>query len=474
MPRFTVCTVACFLMFELACARTSHSPFAGTDSNSYQLCENQAQCPAGSYCQAGVCDADCNVDADCPAGQSCGSRGQCGSSAAPSPFAGQLSVSVPSLALAVGQQSASLRVENTGTAAIDHFHAISDNPAVAVTPARGALPAGQGFTANINIKPGWSGQATVRVLSSGGTSITSLTAQSGLVGYLRGTVDVTGPFLLGTADLALDLNGGLSGVVDGAASLLWPFNARVTATDDGTNATLSFTLVGDPGSDGNLTFGAQVQREVTLVRYPPGAVGPLTRYLSGGPGRTRLAPGHGDGNLSALAERPEPWPRRSGELDLLRAHGAEAHRRQPMPRHRLPHRPGCPRRLVLRAGVSVRAVGVRVVDRERPMRARSVAGAGALPSPRRRAARGRGLCAERGPARQLGGLSRRGERGAAAGQRRDRPHARTGQRGVPGRSGRCGQFPVGAGALAAGPARERRRRWAPRHRESVDRAGTDA
>ncbi len=247
-----------------ACSRARLSPFGGADSNAYQLCENETQCPAGSYCQAGVCDADCLGDADCQAGQTCGSRGQCGADAAAPSFAGQLTVSSPSIDLAIGTQSASLRVENTGTAAIDHFHALSDDPAVTVTPSHGALPAGHGVDSLITVKSGWSGHATVRVLSSGGTSITSLTAHSGLAGYLRGSVVVTGPFLLGAADLALDLGTGLTGVVDGSASLLWPFNASVTAIDDGTNATLSFTLVGDPGSDGNLSDGAQVRREVRL------------------------------------------------------------------------------------------------------------------------------------------------------------------------------------------------------------------
>jgi len=73
----------------------------------------------------------------------------------------------------------------------------------------------------------------------------------------------------------MDLEANLSGVVDGSASLLWPFDAAVAATDDGTHAVLTFTLVGDPGSDGNLAFGAQVQREITLTGTHSGG-GPLT------------------------------------------------------------------------------------------------------------------------------------------------------------------------------------------------------
>jgi len=275
MSRILIPAVALSLIFPVgACSRLAPDLFADSDSNAYQLCENPAQCPAGSYCQAGVCDADCHSDADCAVGQACGARGQCGADAVSPSFGGQLTVSSPSIDLVVGQQSASLRVENSGTVAIDHFHALSDNPAVTVTPSSGALPAGKGIDAAITVKPGWSGHATVRVLSSGGTSITSLTAHSGLAGYLRGSVAVTGPFLLGAADLALDLDASLSGVVDGSASLLWPFNAKVTAVDDGTNATLSFTLVGDPGSDGNPSDGAQVQRQVTLVGTHSGG-GPL-------------------------------------------------------------------------------------------------------------------------------------------------------------------------------------------------------
>ena len=94
----------------------------------------------------------------------------------------------------------------------------------------------------------------------------ALECHSSLAGRLEGTVTPESPSMLAPAALALELGADLSGVLDGEQTLLWPANAKVQATDDGTNFTASFSLVGLPGTDVDPLFDVLPQRTVTLDR----------------------------------------------------------------------------------------------------------------------------------------------------------------------------------------------------------------
>ena len=262
--------VVCAALSLTACHGAGGGGTLTSDSTHFALCEIDANCPGGSYCQAGVCDGDCRSNADCGTGLSCDARARCSSGpVTPPTFAGKLSVSKDSLDFPIATRTATWRMQNDGATAIDHFHIISDDPAVSAIPSRGSLPAGQGLDVTVALQPDWVGHASLQVLSSGGMRVISVSSQSSLAGYLKGTIDVEGPFALGSADVALDLAPNLSGVVDGVGSLLWPFNSKVVATDDGTHASFKFSLVS--------RYGAHdfVQRDITLIGTHVGS-GPVS------------------------------------------------------------------------------------------------------------------------------------------------------------------------------------------------------
>ena len=216
--------VAAFILVT-ACAPSPTATFV-YDPGQPTLCETDAVCPAGSYCQAGVCDEDCTTGSeavDC-AGGTCDVRGRCSTDATSPAFAGALSLSASRLNLATGQTTATLHLENTGAAALSHFHVISDNPSITVSPVRGALAPGEGIDVTVTRLASWLGVATLRTLSSGGTGTTLVTASDGLVGHLQGQVSIETPYALGTADLGLDLNANLTGV---RLSHFSPFSLRV-------------------------------------------------------------------------------------------------------------------------------------------------------------------------------------------------------------------------------------------------------
>ncbi len=253
-------------MLLLACNRKG-PPAIAPDSVHYQLCEIDAQCPGGAYCLGGVCDLDCRADADCAAGSSCDDRGRCGiDQAGPPAFSGHLSLPVQRLALPIGQRTTSFRVENDGSDTLARFHVLSDDPGISATPASGSLPPGTGVDVTVTLGTDFVGPlSNLRVLSTGGKGLLALECHSSLSGRLEGTVTPVTPTSLAPAALALELGADLTGTLDGDETLLWPMNARVVATDDGTHFTATFSLVGLPSTDVNPLLDLPIQRTVSLT-----------------------------------------------------------------------------------------------------------------------------------------------------------------------------------------------------------------
>ncbi len=248
-------------------------PAAPTSSStSYRLCQLDLHCPGGMYCSAGVCDTDCTADSDCAAGQSCDLRGRCnvsGTVAPPPTYAGHLVAPPSTLNVSPTNPTASFTLQNDGVDAIGRFHVISDDPNVEATPASGTLASGASVQIQVQVAAGFTGSgATIHVLTTGGRADVSVRDVSTLSGRLQGTVEVNQPFALGTAPFAIEIAGSpdaMTGSVDGSASLLWPQNAPVTATDNGTSFTASFAFVSEPGQAGDPLFDVPVQRSVQLT-----------------------------------------------------------------------------------------------------------------------------------------------------------------------------------------------------------------
>jgi hypothetical protein len=258
--------VALAATVQLGCGR--RGPIAAVpDSTHYELCEIDAQCASGSYCFAGVCDFNCHADADCGASKSCDDRGHCiaGGSAATG-FSGHLNLPVQRITLPLGQRSATFRVENDGTDTLERFHVLSHDPAISALPSGGSLPPGTGVDVKLTFGPNFVGPlSNLHVLSTGGKGTLALECHSALAGRLEGTVTPNTPTPLAPAALAMELGLGLSGTLDGNQTLLWPVNAKVQATDDGTNFTATFFVVGLPGTDTNPLFDLPIRRTVTLT-----------------------------------------------------------------------------------------------------------------------------------------------------------------------------------------------------------------
>ncbi len=263
------------LLAAAGCGRGASGPLAQN-----RLCELDLHCPAGTYCSAGVCDADCREDADCPSGQTCDARGRCapaGFRAPPPRFAGHLASSATHLDLSPESPDGSFTLGDDGTEDIQRFHVLSDDPDVVATPQSGSIASGQSVEIDVTVHPTYGGHSTtIHVLSTGGRLDVPVTYWSSLIGRLTGTVTIQSPFALGTAPMAMELaaaaagagpsNGAtrLSGAVDGSNSLLWPVDAPVKATDDGTHFTATFVLVGQPGRPVDPLFDVPIRRTVTL------------------------------------------------------------------------------------------------------------------------------------------------------------------------------------------------------------------
>jgi hypothetical protein len=244
------------------------APAVVPDSNNYDLCEIDSQCPAGAYCSGGVCDLDCHADADCPSPKTCDARGHCvtGDGTGLVGQSGHLNLPVQRIVLPTGQTRATFRVENDGTDVLERFHVLSNDPAVSASPATGSLPPGTGVDVELTLGPGFTGPLrSLHVLSTGGKGTLALECHSSLAGRLEGTVTPETPAMLAPSALALELGADLTGAIDGQQTLLWPLNAKVQATDDGTNFTAAFSLVGLPGSDVDPLMDVPVRRNVILV-----------------------------------------------------------------------------------------------------------------------------------------------------------------------------------------------------------------
>ena len=255
----------------LACGGSRSAPLV-TTSTSYRLCQLDLHCPGGMYCSAGVCDVDCQRDADCASGQSCDPRGRCsfsGTVTTPPVYAGHLVAPPSTLSLSPANPSGGFTLQNDGVEAIGRYHVISDDPNVVATPSGGTLASGANVPVQVQVGTGFTGTgATIHILTTGGRADVRVEYGSTLSGRLQGTVDVELPFALGTAPFAIEIGGSpdaMTGSVDGSASLLWPVNAPVTATDDGTTFHASFTFVSQPGNAGNPLFDVPVQRSVALT-----------------------------------------------------------------------------------------------------------------------------------------------------------------------------------------------------------------
>jgi hypothetical protein len=237
------------------------------DSNHYALCEIDSQCPAGSYCSGGVCDLDCHSDAECPDSKSCDSRGACGANASDvKGVSGHLKLPVQRITLPVGQTQAIFRVENDGTDRLERFHVLSSDPTITASPATGSLPPGMGVDVQLTLGHGFIGPTgNLHVLSTGGKGTLALECHSSLEGRLEGTVTPQSPVLLAPSSIAMELGPALTGSLDGEQTLLWPQNAAVQGTDDGTNFQASFSLVGLPGSDVDPLFDLPLRRTVRMT-----------------------------------------------------------------------------------------------------------------------------------------------------------------------------------------------------------------
>ncbi len=259
------------LLGTLACRGSG-----GTAQGGGGYCQLDYHCPAGSYCSAGVCDSDCTLDNDCPSGQGCDPRGRCvspGRVAPPPRFAGRLNANRTRLELSPRSPQGSLTLRNDGREAIERYHVLTDDPGVEVSPSEGTLPAGASVPIQVTVHS-LNGHGTMlHVLSTGGKVDLPLAYYDSFAGRMEGSVTVQAPFWLGAAPFAIELSEtggaadggvGLRGAVDGKASLLWPVNAPVEATDDGKNFFASFQMVGQPGDPVDPLFDVPVRRTIVL------------------------------------------------------------------------------------------------------------------------------------------------------------------------------------------------------------------
>ncbi len=284
----------------LACGHRTQSPLIST-ATQYRLCELDSHCPGAMYCSAGVCDHDCRQDSDCGAGLSCDPRGRCvtpGVPPAPPKVAGKLAASVSELALTPERNTGTFTLANGGQEPIDRFHVLSDDPEISATPAGGSIPPGGSVTVTVTVAPSYARVVgSLHVLSTGGKADLAVEWGSNLAGRLEGDVTVAAPFQLGSAPIALEIAGdpaAMTGSVDGAASLLWPANAAVTASDDGTSFVASFVIVARSGDPANPLFDVPVRRTVELrgTHEGPSAVaGTYTEAIEHGTGATFQASG---------------------------------------------------------------------------------------------------------------------------------------------------------------------------------------
>jgi len=279
----------------LACGGQRPAPLVSSSTN-YRLCQYDLHCPGGMYCSAGVCDSDCQEDTDCADGLGCDVRGHCSASGTvttPPVYAGHLVPPPPTLALSPSNPSGTFTLQNDGVEAIGRYHVVSDDPNVSATPSGGTLASGESVTIQVQVAPAFTGTgATIHILSTGGRADVGVGFVSVLSGRLQGTVDVEFPFALGSAPFAMEISGppeAMDGGVDGTASLLWPVNAAVAASDIGGNFTASFVFVSQSGEPGDPLFDVPVQRSVQLIGVhsatdPQLVTGTYSETIAGMPG----------------------------------------------------------------------------------------------------------------------------------------------------------------------------------------------
>ena len=265
-------------------------------STQYVACALDADCPRGDHCALGACAHECLTDRECAGGTVCSSRGRCAareevSSAPPvtPPPPARLEVSATALDFGSAAVEAPLTLSNGGGEPVA-FRVLSDKPWLSVEPSAGTV-SGQPVPVSVRVDRTAAGadtQGTLRINSTGGHTTLSVHLERDLSGTYAGQVRYTGPFEVAVSALHLTFlqgsGGTLAGFVEPERSLLFPFQAAVTGAVEGDAVTLSFTLVGPPGSRVNPAFPLTLRRSITLEGRVTGMgviEGQLTEVLSG-------------------------------------------------------------------------------------------------------------------------------------------------------------------------------------------------
>lgn len=270
---------------------------AAPTSTRYVACGLDADCPRGDHCSLGACAHDCLTDRDCGGGNFCTSRGRCAgtidAAVSPPPVTppppARLDVSATVLDLGATAAQEPLTLSNGGGAPIS-FRILSDKPWLSAEPSSGTLsdqPA-QVIVRVDRAAAGAETHGTLRINSTGGNVTLSVHLARDLSGTYAGQVRYTQPFEVAASALHLSFSEGsggtLGGFVEPERSLLFPFQAAVSGAVVGDEVTLSFTLVGEPGSLVNPGFPLPIERVVTLEGRVTGTgviEGQLTEVLSG-------------------------------------------------------------------------------------------------------------------------------------------------------------------------------------------------
>lgn len=247
-------------------------PPSATD---FIACELDADCPRGSYCSLGACSHQCLRDADC-SGEYCSDRGRCATfqelvqpppAVIAAPAAPSLVVSVQGLQFARGVFHMPLGLRSDGPPI--QYRVFSNRPWLSVSPDSGTA-ARDPTTLDVAVDRvllggDTSGQIVVR--SAGGTKTIPVAVAASLSGAYAGEVQISRPYAVGVSSLSMSLveqDGAISGFVD-PRSMLFPNKSAVAGTvlADG-SVSLSFTLVGAPGSDANPRLPNAIRRTVAL------------------------------------------------------------------------------------------------------------------------------------------------------------------------------------------------------------------